>query len=237
MIDLKANEDGKKSAEPAIASTEIASYLRQHPEFLIEHPDLLATLTPPKHRRGDNIVDMQHFMVERLKTDLHRVESQQAALIATSRSNLSSQQRIHAAVLALLSATSFEQLIQTVTTDLAVLLGIDVVTICVESANGTMRPPLPGLHLLERGTVDALLGQKRDVLLEDAVAGDAAIFGAGAGLVQSEALLRLNVAMAPPGLLALGARSAGTFKPGQGTELLCFLARALAITISQWLDI
>ncbi|MEI9985008.1 MAG: hypothetical protein WDN69_18470 [Aliidongia sp.] len=61
------------------------------------------------------------------------MKSQQRALIATSRSNLSSQQRIHAAVLALLAATSFEQLIQTVTTDLAVLLDIDVVTLCIES--------------------------------------------------------------------------------------------------------
>jgi uncharacterized protein YigA (DUF484 family) len=237
MIDPTANAGGKKSDEPAIAPTEIARYLTQHPDFLVEHPDLLAILTPPNRRRGDNILDMQHFMVERLKTDLHRLESQQAALIATSRSSLSSQQRIHAAVLALLSATSFEQLLQTVTTDLAVLLGIDVVTICVESAHGSTRPPLPGLHLLERGMVEALLGPKRDALLADAVAGDAAIFGAGAGLVHSEALLRLNVAMAPPGLLALGARRTGTFRPGQGTELLCFLAQSLAVTIAQWLDI
>jgi hypothetical protein len=194
-------------------------------------------LTPPSHRRGDNIVDMQHFMVERLKADLHRLKSQQRALIATSRSNLSSQQRIHAAVLALLAANSFEQLIQTVTTDFAILLDIDVVTLCIESSNGFARAPLPGLLLLEPGDVEALLGPTRDALLEDEVAGDAAIFGAGAGLVQSEALLRLNVANAPPGLLALGTRRAGKFKPGQGTELLCFLAQTLGVTISQWLDL
>jgi|HubBroStandDraft_1064217.scaffolds.fasta_scaffold00083_52 uncharacterized protein YigA (DUF484 family) len=242
MVDPKGKPESKKArdsavGEPMIAPAEVAFYLERHPDFLVEHPNLLAILTPPNHRRGNNIVDMQHFMVERLRTDLHRLKSQQRALIATSRSNLSSQQRVHASVLALLSAASFEQLIQTVTTDLAVLLDIDVVTLCVESVSGFARTTLPGLQLLEPGDVDALLGPTRDALLEDEVAGDPAIFGSGAGLVQSEALLRLRVAKAPPGLLALGTRRAGKFKAGQGTELLCFLAQALGVTIGQWLDL
>lgn len=240
MVD--PNPDGKKPrdseiGDPVIAPSDVAGYLRRHPDFLIEHSDLLAVLTPPSHRRGDNVVDMQRFMVERLKSDLHRLKSQQRALIATSRSNLSSQQRIHGAVLALLSATSFEQLLQTVTTDLAVLLDIDVVTLCIESSTGFARTPLPGLQLLEPGEVNALLRPNRDALLEDEVEGDPAIFGSGAGLVQSAALLRLTVENAPPGLLALGTRRAGKFKPGQGTELLCFLAQALGVTIGQWLDL
>ena len=242
MVDLTGSPGGKKAREPVVGSpiiapAEVAGYLRRHPDFLVQNPDLLAILTPPSHRRGDNVVDMQHFMVERLKGDVHRLKSQQRELIATSRSNLSSQQRVNAAVLALLSATSFEQLIQIVTTDLVVLLDIDVVPLCIESVNGHARPPLPGLQLLAPGDVDALLGQNRDALLEDEVAGDAQIFGSGAGLVQSEALLRLNVANAPPGLLALGTRHAGKFRPGHGTELLCFLAQALAVTIGQWLDL
>jgi len=242
MVDPKGNPDGKaaREAEPGKAppsAAEVALYLRRHPDFLVEHAELLAVLTPPSHRRGDNIVDMQHFMVERLKSDVHRLKAQQRALIATSRSNLSSQQRIHGAVLALLSATSFEQLMQIVTTDLAVLLDIDVVTLCIESTSGFARAPMQGLQLLEPGDVDDLLGPARDALLEDEVAGDAAIFGSGAGLVHSEALLRVDVPKAPPGLLALGSRRTGKFKAGQGTELLCFLARALAVTISQWLDL
>jgi hypothetical protein len=249
MVDAKSNPDGKKAREPAadaapppltpapLTPADVAQYLRRHPDFLVEHADLLAVLTPPSHRRGDNIVDMQHFMVERLKDDVHRLKSQQRALITTSRSNLSSQQRVHAAVLALLQANSFEQLIQTVTTDLSVLLDIDVVTLCIESSGGFSRAPMQGLQLLEPGDVEELLGPTRDALLEDEVAGDATIFGAGAGLVRSEALLRLPVAQAPPGLLALGSRRAGKFKAGQGTELLCFLAQTLGVTISQWLDL
>ena len=65
----------------------------------------------------------------------------------------------------------------------------------------------------------------------------AALFGGAAGLVRSQALLRISIGRgAPIGLLCIGARRAGRFHPGLSTELLSFLARVLGITISQWLS-
>lgn len=222
--------------EPSAA--EVAAYLCTHPDFLIEHPELVAVLTPPEIRRGDNILDLQHFMMERLRSDLAQLKGQQRALIATSRSNLSSQNRIHAAVLALMEATSFEQLLQVVTTDLVVLLDVDVVTIGVESAAEQPRLPLPGIRLLPTGTVAGLLGAERPALLSNDIEGDLHLFGDAAGLVRSEALLRLTVnEEGPPGLLCIGTRRPDRFHPGQGTELLCFLARALEVTMGGWLDL
>ena len=136
------------------------------------------------------------------------------------------------------AATSFEQLLQTATTDLAVLLDVDVVTIGVESSTApTARLPIHGIHLLKAGTVDALLGGERDVVLRGGVRGDPILFGAAAGLVQSQALMRLSFGRtAPVGLLCIGTRDPSSLPPGLGTELLGFLARALGITIRQWLD-
>ena len=223
----------------AATADEVLAYLNRHPGFLADHPELADLLTPPAHQRGAGVVDMQQFMLQRLQGELTRLRGQQRALISTSRSNLTSQTRIHAGVLAIIGATSFEQLIQTVTTDLAVLLDVDVVTLCVESDTGPLpRPPLPGVLLLPPGEVDRLLGPDKDALLEDEVRGDPGLFGSGAGLVHSEALLRLSVGShAPAGILALGSRRPHKFKAGQGTELLCFLAQALEITIFQWLDL
>ena len=217
----------------------VEAYLRLHPDFLIEHPALLPVLTPPTHHRGDGVIDMQSFILQRLKDELARLKAQQRTLLTTSRSNMTSQSRVHAAVLALISARSFETLIQTVTVDLAILLDIDVVTLCIESQAGAgAKPPLNGVQLLAPGEVDRLLGAGRDALLEDHVLGDPAIFGSGAGLVHSEALLRLAVGrQAPVGLLALGSRKPTKFRAGQGTELLTFLARSLERTIAAWLDI
>jgi len=241
-MDQKGQSESRVETEAAPRATsadEVLAYLTRHPGFLADHPELVDQLTPPAHRHGAGVVDMQQFMLQRLQTELARVKGQQRALISTSRSNLTSQTRIHAAVLALVGATSFEQLIQTVTTDLAVLLDVDVVTLCVESDTGPLpRPPLPGVLLLPPGEVDRLLGAGKEALLEDEVRGDPALFGSGAGLVHSEALLRLSIGShAPAGILALGSRKPHKFKSGQGTELLCFLAQALEITIFQWLDL
>ena len=232
------------AAHPALpargaSASEVAAFLRQHPDFLVEHPELLETLTPPTLQRGERIVDMQQFMVQHQRAEIARLKSQQRALVGTSRANLASQARVHTAVLALLAANSFEHLIQIITTDLAVLLDADVVTIAVESA-GPQRPRLnhQGVQILAPGTVDGVLGADRDVVLQSDVEGDPILFGDGAGLVRSSALLRLSVSSAAPaGLLCIGMRRPGKFHGGQGTALLGFLARALGITIAAWLDL
>lgn len=238
----KAPEPGTESGaelghEPS--AVEVAAYLCTHPDFLIRHPELVAMLTPPEMQYGDNVLDLQNFMMQRLRSDLTLLKGQQRALIATSRSNLSSQNRIHAAVLALMEATSFEQLLQVVTTDLAILLDVDIVTIGVESAAQTHpRLPVPGIRLLPTGTVAGILGPERPARLANDIEGTISLFGDAAGLVRSEALLRLTVSEdGPPGLLCIGTRRPDRFHAGQGTELLCFLARALEVTMGGWLDL
>jgi uncharacterized protein YigA (DUF484 family) len=222
-----------------VGPVEVATYLRQNAGFLAEHPDLLQILTPPAQRRGEGVVDMQQFMLQRLQTEVARLKNQHRALITTSRANLATQARIHQAVLALLAAPSFEHLIQIVTTDFAVLLDADVITLAVESVScGQSHLSVRGVQLLERGTVESMFGPDRDVLLLGDAEGDPAVFGGGAGLVRSAALLRLKVSpQAPAGLLAIGSRRTGKFHAGQGTELLGFLAKSLSIVIAGWLDL
>ncbi len=94
-----------------------------------------------------------------------------------------------------------------------------------------------GIRLLRSGMVDQLLGSDREVLLCTDIKGDPALFGGAAGLVRSQALLRLSFARSgPSGLMCIGTRKAGAFHPGLATELLTFLARAVEITIAQWLE-
>ena len=217
---------------------EVVAYLREHPDFLDRHPEVLRSLRAPARQIGDDVLDFQHFMLERLRRDFARLQDERKALIATSRGNLASQCRVHKAVLAMMRAASFEHLLQIVTTDLAVLIDVDVITLGVESsATSTARLPLPGIHLLRSGTVDKLLGPSRDVLLCTDIHGDSSLFGEAAALVRSQALLRLSFSSsAPVGLMCIGTRRVDTFRPGLGTELLTFLARTFEITIAQWLD-
>jgi uncharacterized protein len=221
-----------------IGASDVVAYLREHPDFLDRHPEALQLVRAPTHKTGDDVLDFQHFMLERLRRDVVRLEDERKSLISTSRGNLASQCRVHKAVMTMLRAASFEHLLQIVTTDLAVLLDADVVTLGVESTAARMtRLPVQGLHLLRSGTVDALLGAGRDALLSSDIQADPALFGAAAGLVRSQALLRLSISRSGPiGLLCIGTRKPDTFNPGLGTELLTFLACALGITIAQWLE-
>ena len=217
----------------------VVQFLREHPNFLNRHPTLLSQLEPPGRELGSGVEDLQMAMLERLKDDNKRMKSRQRELIATGRNNLTTQARVHECVLALLDAKSFEQLIQTVTTDFAVLLDMDVVTLCVESGGSDAAPiRTRGLQIIQQGMVDELIGMNRHVILRSKVEGDPEIFGGGATLVQSDALARVEVSTAtPPCMLAFGSRHATTFHPGQATDLLGFLARVSQYIIRQWLEV
>src|SRR5262249_31516852 len=200
-------------------------------------PEAVRLLRPPTREMDDGIVDFQQFLFERQRRELVRVNTEYRNLIATCRGNLASQTRVHKAALTILAAPSFGQLLQIVTTDLAVLLDVDVVTIAVGNGAGVVpRLPVQGIRRLVSGAVEALLGEDRVALYDADVVGDPQLFGAAAGLVRSQALLRLTFGRGSPvGLLCLGTRKAGRFHPGLGTELLGFLARIVGLSIGLWL--
>lgn len=220
----------------ATTADDVVAYLREHPDFLAQHEDLIQHLTPPSFNHGRGVVDLQAFMVERLRDDVRRLKEQQRELIGATRANLNSLNRIHAAVLFLLDAKSFEQLIHTITTELAVLLDLDVACLLIESGSGD--PPHvhnSGVRVVEPRTVIRWLGP-RDVVLNNDTHGDPDIYGSAGALVRSEALIRLNVSEeSPVGMLAFGSREPDTFHPGQGTELVGFLARVVERLIRTWL--
>jgi uncharacterized protein len=241
MVDRPRDQTkaARASAEEAgeIGSREVMAYLRRHPEFLDEHPEALRLLRPPGREVGDRVVDFQRFLFDRQRQEVARLNAEYRNLIAVCRGNLASQARVHKAALAILAAPSFGQLLQIVTTDLAVVLDVDVVTMAVENIAGIApRFPVQGIRLLKSGSVEELLGEERTVLYEADMTGDPALFGGGAGLVRSQALLRLRFGReSPTGLLCIGTRKPGRFHPGLGTELLGFLARVVGIAVGLWL--
>jgi hypothetical protein len=224
----------------ALAEGEVAAYLRRHPDFLQRHPDLLDAMDPPARATGEGVVDFQQAMVERLRRDLGEMTEARDALVSLGRANAQAQARLHQGVLALLSARSFEHLIETLTTDLALALDVDAVTVCVEPSELAMTPPKRpmGVYRVDSGTVDALLGPSKAVRLISDTPGDKAIFPACAGLIRSAALVRLKIGPAtPPALIALGSRDPHHFEAGQGTELLVFLGQAVEHLVRAWLDL
>ncbi|RAU23147.1 DUF484 domain-containing protein [Paramagnetospirillum kuznetsovii] len=210
---------------------QVEAFLRAHSDFLVRHPDLLLNLSPPSRwSEDDGVLDMQVFMIDRLRDEVERVRGAAEHLIHTSRSNMSIQTRTHKAVLAILSADDMAELVEAVRDDLPTLLDVDVATLCFETPEAPL-PKLaaPGVLTLPNGTVAKMMGgADRDCALTEEMPGDPALFGDGAGLVLSSAVVRLSPgAPCPDGVMALGSRHGRTFHAGQATELITFLARVV----------
>lgn len=238
----KAQSSGV-SGLPPLSEARIVAYLRENPDFLTRHPELLSVIESPQRafaesdENGGEVVDLQHAMLAQMRRQLEERAGQCSELIDAGRSNLQSQSRIHTTVLALLGARSLEHFLEILTTDLTGLLDVDAAALCLET--GTVAPATShGIRILPEGTIAAIVESERAVTLRENISGDRRLFGEASGLVRSDALLRLDVREGgPAALLALGSREVRRFHPGQGTELLGFLARIMSHCIRTWLDL
>ncbi|MEM7442592.1 MAG: DUF484 family protein [Pseudomonadota bacterium] len=227
------------AGEGPVTEDMVADYLAAHPDFLRDRPDVLAHMVKAQEvrPRPDGVIDLQCFMVDRLRNEVGRLKQGQKEIVSTARANETSLQRLQTAILFLLDAGSFEELIQIIANDLAVLLDLDIAALLVESDDGdlAMAAMPASVRLVDRGFVDHVTGGE-EVVLQANADGDEAIYGGGAGLVASQALVRLTVSKdSPPCLLALGSREPDMFHPGMRTDLIGFLGKVIERVIHSWL--
>ena len=231
-----------KSEKNQVDAIQVSGYLRENPEFLVEHPDLLNILAPPsrwKVGNGGNIVDMQTSMLDRMRDESTDLKDAANLLISTTRSNMIIQTRTLAAVIAILSADNLERLIHVVYYDLLLLLDIDAASLCLETSEKYFQNlDETKIRWISAETVNKILGGAEEpIQLIEHTKDGGVVFGEAAELVKSAAFCRLHLGSSiPNGLLALGSRQRGAFHSGQGTDLLIFLTQVLELTLHRWLD-
>ncbi len=230
-------EDANARPDEAPGPEAVAAYLRRHPDFLVDHPHLIAALTPPTHHQGEGVVDLQRFMLESMREELASLQSREKRLLDAAEKRDASQSRVQDAALAILEARSFEHLIRTVNERIAQLLDVASVRLCVETSESIPGPSgKAGVIVIEPGTIDKWMRRTDDIVLVGGAPGRRAIFGGDSGDVRSYALLRLGFGpKSPGGLLALGSSDPDGFHPRQGTELIAFFARVLEHCVRRWL--
>ncbi len=229
-----AGETGQ--AEEELSEASVIHYLLTHPEFLVDHIEILRRLVPREEWSGDGVVDLQSVMIDRSQEAIDDLRSATQSVIATSRSNMSVQTRAHSAVVALLDVDSFEDIVRVVTEDWPHILDVDIVSLGFEFTRAPFPAMInPDLRQLPLGTIRHMLGPDLNVRLFSEMIDDGTLFGEGAGIAKSAALSRIEAGFElPPGLLSLGARD-DSFMPGQGTELLAFLSNVLAASVRRCL--
>lgn len=229
-----------KDLSATLNADDVRAYLKKHPDFLKNNLDIVAEVSPPEQDLGTGIVDFQHYLVKNLQKDSKDLKSRYDVLIDFCRDNMSVQQQVHKAALSLMRARSIEQLLEVVTIDLVNLFNVDVVRLAMESEAATLyelqynEQNYSGIVFIDPHTVEAALGKKKNIrLVEDCdkkpPPGFDQIFADCANLIESCALLRLEMQQVDrPVILAFGVRHKNHFHPGQGIELLNFLAQIVA---------
>lgn len=229
--------DPMTDTPPSTTAAEVLEYLKKNPKFLQQNPQAVDLLNPPKS--GDRKVkDFMSFMVERLKQDKEKVVTTARTLVENARSNMNNQQRIQNVILRLLEARSFAEFIEVITMDMATMLDTDICVLVVES-DGTDIPHIhtSGIRMVPPGTIDKWMAGK-SALLQSNISGIEVIYGGAYTLVQSQALLRVDISMnTPPAILAFGSRDPHAFDEGQATEQISFLARVVERQFRTWLSL
>lgn len=230
------DQDSDTEQSPPLTDQQIIDYLQANPGFLKKNPEACEFLLPPDTASGKGVADFQSFMIKRLKDDKEKISRTTQEIVETSRANMNNQQRVHRAVLRLLECDSFDDFIRSITIDLASILNVDIATLVVE-ANGHEIPHIhtSGIRVIPPGTVQGWM-KEQNILLQDNIAGIEPIYGSGATLVQSQILLRVDIAMdTPPAIVAFGSRDPDMFQEGQATDQILFLARVIERCFRMWL--
>jgi uncharacterized protein YigA (DUF484 family) len=227
--------DRAEERAPAEAAAEaVKAYIRMNREKLAADGELLAQLLPERFA-GDDVRDLQRFVIEKLRFENERLKTERDGLRDAQVAVRKLDQGVREAVLDLIDARSFSEAIA-VAIGAAPAFGADQAAFCVESEQGAARTATEGVRLIPAGTIAAVLG--REGMGAILSGGGEMLLGPGGSHCKSLAAFRLRVAReTPAALYVLGAREPGRFEGEVSEAGLRYFARALERAIRAWLDL
>lgn len=212
---------GATERDGTLDAASVAAWLRAHPRFLAERPDLYRWLAPPVRVHGERLADHMAAMLHAERLHAAAMAARADGVLAAGRAAAGLAGRVQEAVLALIRAASAAECISA---ELPALLGVDAASLCMEA-------PLPGARPVPPGTVARLLAG-RSVRFREAPAEAWLLHAEAAELAHHDALVRIP-GEGPPALLALVAREPQVLDPAQGAGALAFLGRAAAAALGR----
>jgi uncharacterized protein YigA (DUF484 family) len=217
---------GTEGAPAEIDAALVTAFLRDHPAWLAEHPDLYRVLTPPERVHGEGLADHMAAMLRAAREDAAEMAARADGVLAAGRAAAGLAQLVQEAVLALIRSGDPAECVNH---ELAGILRIDQASLCAEG-----HAPIPGLpnaRELPAGTVDRLL-EGRSVVFRTQPPNTKTLHGEAAALANFDALVHIPGAGAPA-LLALAKRDPRALDPSQGSGALAFLGRAIATALGR----
>lgn len=215
-----------------LAAAEVASYLRRHPDFLLQHPDLALTLRIP--RQNGPATSLAAYQLEVLREHNAELKRRLQELVQLAHDNERLSLRVHAFALSLLRARSRSEALSRTVAALREDFATEAVRIVLYEAESSAPEGDWLIHLprtdprfaLFHDTVErraVVCGRLKPEKLE-------VLFGARSLEIRSAALLPLPAA----GLLAIGSGDPERFHPGIGTFFLERLAEIVAAALARF---
>jgi len=212
----------------------VAAYLKRHPEFLSEYPELAAKLTMP--REQGPVSSLAVYQLNSLREKNAELERQLAELIAIAAENESLMERVHALTVALLRANTLEVTARSVVARLSADFHTEQVRLVLFGE----QPQLPRADWLLQVIGPEALPEFTEFLQQnEPVAGRISaekqdrLFGARAAEIRSVAMMRLGDA----GILAIGSTDPNRFQPGMGTLFLKMISATITAALARSRDV
>jgi len=211
---------------------EVASYLRRHPDFLTEFPDLALALVLP--REQGQAASLASYQLDVLRDKNRELNRRLHELIEIAHENQLLMVRVHTLTLALMRATSLPETLNAVVAALTEDFNTDLVRIVLFRADGDL-PAAEWLLIEPEGArampvfseflkrAEPLCGRLQQDKLD-------ALFGTRTGEVASAVLLPVDAV----GMLAVGSQDPNRFHPGMGTVFLKLIAEAVASAVARF---
>ncbi len=223
-----------RQAQEKLGAHEIATWLRRHPTFLQQFPDLALTLVVP--REQGSAASLASYQLEILRDKNRELTRRLHELFGNAQENERLAVRTHQLTLALMKQTSAGDTARAMAATLVEDFNGDLVRI-------VLFKPVAGLEdgewlqTLVEG--DPRLAPFRDCLKDgEPICGrlqpekNALLYGLRAEDVASSALLPLPGL----GLLAVGSRDANRFFPGMGTLFLRMMGETFDTAMRRFAD-
>ncbi|MCB1397563.1 MAG: DUF484 family protein [Rhodobacter sp.] len=237
---------GTRPAEASGNQDEWRARVLADPGLVLDDPEVMRALVLASERAmGGNVVDLRGMAMERLESQLERLEETHRAVVAAAYENLSSTNQIHRALMRLLDAERFEAFVMDLGSEVADILRVDALRLVLESGDaqaGGLGRLDAVLRVKPQGWVEHYMSggrptPPRPIVLRQGVPPSTGPYGEVAADLRSEALMRLDLGAGRlPGMLAMGSEDPHRFKPGQGTDLLAFFTGAFERVLRRWLS-
>ena len=215
------------------SATEVASFLRRHPEFLSEYPDIALTLMVPRDQGATT--SLASYQLEALRDKNRELAQRLRELIEIAQENEQLMIRVHSLSVAVMRERTFGDSMRRIMASLSEDFRSNRVRLVLFRAPSTELPvaewlisapsganELPAFaDFLKRG--EPLCGRLLPEKLEY-------LFGKHAGDVRSSVLVPLN----GHGMLAIGSEDPNRFHPGMGTVFVRLIAETIGAAVARF---